>query len=314
MTPQERLTWLLSGDVSVQYRVRRELLHETPGQLASLRARIATEGWGKAILEKQRDEGWWGEGYYQPKWISTHYTLLDLMYLGMPPDTPGPKAAVTKTIETFLSDDGALNFAGGGHVSDDCVGAMFLGTACYFGGPSSALNLMADHLLKRRLADGGWNCSRDTPNTVHSSVHTTISCLEGLARFQKTHHGYRSREIKAALGEAEEFLLAHHLCWSHRTGEIMDKRMLMLSWPSRWYFDILRGLEYFADAGRPWDDRLKRALTVLESKRRTDGRWPVQARHPGQTHLEMEKTGEPSRWNTFRALKVLRAYSGGTGD
>ncbi|MEJ2512880.1 MAG: hypothetical protein P8Y72_14945 [Anaerolineales bacterium] len=52
------------------------------------------------------------------------------------------------------------------------------------------------------------------------------------------------------------------------------------------------------------------ALDYLDKKRRKDYTWPVQAKHPGQTHFEMEKTGGPSRWNTLRALRVLKHFDG----
>ena len=108
--------------------------------------------------------------------------------------------------------------------------------------------------------------------------------------------------------EAQEFILQHQLFLSDRTGEIIDKRFLMLSFPSRWKYDILRALVYFQACGHPFDLRMQPALDVLMSKRRKDGTWPVQAKHAGQTHFDMEKTGGASRWNTLRAMRVLQYF------
>lgn len=58
----------------------------------------------------------------------------------------------------------------------------------------------------------------------------------------------------------------------------------------------------------PYDPRMDDALRLLCAKRKTDGRWPLQAKHPGAVHFDMEKPGQPSRWNTLRALRVLKAY------
>ena len=91
---------------------------------------------------------------------------------------------------------------------------------------------------------------------------------------------------------------------------MIDKKWLMLSYPSRWKYDILRALDYFQSAGYEYDPRMQDALDVLVHKRRKDHTWPVQAKHPGQTHFEMEVTGGPSRWNTLRALRVLKQYGG----
>jgi len=86
--------------------------------------------------------------------------------------------------------------------------------------------------------------------------------------------------------------------------------MLMLSYPSRWRYDILRALDYFRSAGITYDNRMHDALDLLKKKRRPDGTWPLQARHPGETHFEMEVPGKPSRWNSLRAVRVLNHFGG----
>ena len=40
--------------------------------------------------------------------------------------------------------------------------------------------------------------------------------------------------------------------------------------------------------------------------KKSNGRWPLQKRTPGTPLVEMEKPGGDSRWNTLRALRVLR--------
>ncbi|MDY6866015.1 MAG: hypothetical protein SVY15_08620 [Halobacteriota archaeon] len=95
---------------------------------------------------------------------------------------------------------------------------------------------------------------------------------------------------------------------SHRTGEIIDKKMLMLSYPSRWRYDILRALDFFQEAGIDYDERMNPAIEILLKKRRKDGRWPLQMKHKGQVHFDMEETGKPSRWNTLRVMRVLRWF------
>jgi hypothetical protein len=96
-----------------------------------------------------------------------------------------------------------------------------------------------------------------------------------------------------------------------RTGEIIRPRCLLLSYPSRWSYDILRTLDYFGNAGVGYDPRMQDALEVLLQKRRKDGAWPLQAKHPGQVHFDMETPGHPSRWNTLRALRVLQQVGAG---
>ena len=166
---------------------------------------------------------------------------------------------------------------------------------------------MAEQVAGRAVAPPAvvtaWRANRQ--GAIHSSLHSTISVLEGIQEYGANNYGYRRAELELVAVEACEFILQHRLFLSDRTGKIIDKRMLMLSYPSRWRYDILRALDYFQFAGVDYDPRMQPALDVLLKKRRKDNRWPVQARHPGQTHFEMEKTGEPSRWNTLRAMRTL---------
>jgi hypothetical protein len=89
---------------------------------------------------------------------------------------------------------------------------------------------------------------------------------------------------------------------------VISERWKLFSFPPRWHYDVLRGLEYLTDAGVELDDRADEALALVESKRRSDGRWPLQNPHAGEEHFQMEDgAGKPSRWNTLRALRVLRS-------
>jgi len=188
-----------------------------------------------------------------------------------------------------------------------CINGMVLDLACYFALEEYLLTTIIDFLLQARLPGGGWNCLH-LQEAVHFSVHTTISVLEGLTTFLKAGYSYRVSEVKAAIASGQEYILSHKLYQSHRTGQPMDPKMTMLSFPSRWRFDILRGLDYFRFAGYLYDSRMDDAIKILLVKQRKDGTWPLQAKHPGQVHFDMEQIGKPSRWNTLRALRVLNHF------
>ena len=299
------LAWLLEGDVSIQYQVRRDLLGE---DRPALQRRIATEGWGAAFLARQNPDGHWGRGFYQPKWISTHYTLLDLMHLGLSPEHPAPKRAIERILAENLGADGGVNPSGRIPQSDVCINGMFLNYACWFRTAPDRLRSIVDYLVSVRMPDGGFNCRSNRSGAVHSSLHTTVSVLEGLLSYRAGGNDYRLDELEAIEAAAREFILMHRLFRSDHTGEVIDKRFLQLSFPPRWYFDILRALDYFRAAGVPYDHRIEDALEVLHKKRRADGAWPLQGKHPGAVHFDMEPAGKPSRWNTLRALRVLRIY------
>ena len=305
MDTQQIIDWLLAGDVAIQYQAHRDLLAtERP----DLRERIATEGWGARFLSFRKPEGHWGQRFYQPKWISTHYTILDLKNLAVSPVNEAIRESIGQVLRTLKARDGGILPIGPEKKSDVCVDGMFLNYASYFGAEEAELQSIVDLLLREHMPDGGFNCESNRQGAVHSSLHTTISVLEGILEYGRSGYTYRLDELQESAGQARSFLLEHKLFRSDRTGEIIDKKMLMLSYPSRWRYDILRALDYFRLAGVGYDPRLQDALDVLVRKRRKDRRWPVQAKHPGQTHFDMERTGGPSRWNTLRAMRVLRHF------
>jgi hypothetical protein len=301
----EVLIWLLDGDVAIQFQVYRDLLGE---HRPDLRARIANEGWGAAFLARQNADGHWGRGFYQPKWISSHYTLLDLMHLHLSPNHPAPQRAIDRILTENLGADGGVNPGKTIPQSDVCVNGMFLNYACYFGTYQEVLRVIIDFIIDQWMPDGGFNCRSNRSGAVHSSLHSTISVLEGLLEYECGGYTYRLDELRRIALQAQEFILQHRLFRSDHTGEVIDKRFLLLSYPPRWYYDVLRALDYFRAAGTPYDPRMADAFEILVNKRRSDGRWPLQGKHPGQTHFEMEPGGKPSRWNTLRTLRVLRYY------
>jgi len=306
-TPVEHqlLTWLLEGDVSIQYQVHRDLLFS---EQPRLRERIATEGWGAEFLGFRKKEGHWGRAFYQPKWISTHYSILDLKYLGISPSLQEIKESVIIIVRNHKGIDGGINPARTIQQSDVCVNGMFLNYASYFKIPESGLTSVVDFIISEQLQDGGFNCEATRYDAVHSSLHSTISVLEGILEYVANGYSYRVPELKRIEVQAREFILQHKLFRSDHTGEIIDKRMLMLSYPSRWRYDILRALDYFQFAGINYDPRMQDAFDILMNKRRKDNKWPLQAKHPGKVHFDMEKPGEPSRWNTLRAMRVLKHF------
>ena len=304
------LNWLLSGDPSIAYQTLRDLVDSSPEDVKWERDRIENEGWGSMFLERANPEGGWGRDYYMPKWISTHYTLLDLKNLGINTGIPIIHKSIDQIFRLPLGIDGGYNIAKTVPYSDVCVNGMMLNIAAYFRRSGDELKPIVDYLLDMQLSDGGWNCNYYTGESFHSSLHTTIGVLEGLNEFLINDYEYDHDEIREAMDRAHRFMLRHQLYKSDHTGAVIDRKMLMLSYPSRWKYDILRCMDYFRAAGVKPDKRMLPAIDIIRKKRRSDGTWPVQAKHPGQVHFDMEKTGGPSRWNTLRALRVLAAYPG----
>ena len=130
--------------------------------------------------------------------------------------------------------------------------------------------------------------------------------MEGIIEYQKRGYQYRLKDLLDAYDSCLEFILIHQLFLSDRTGRIIHKDFLRLSYPNRWRFDILSALDHLQYAGVGWDNRLQASLDVLLKKRNKDGTWNLQAKIPGQVHFDMEIPGKPSRWNTLRALRIIK--------
>ena len=302
------IQWLLDGDVSIQYQTWRDLLGE---DRPDLQERILKEGWGAQFMKARHPEGHWGQGYYQPKWTSSHYSLLDIRNLCPVQDHPLIRESIQLILDTRKSDDGGVNPGKTIEQSDVCINGMMLNISAYFRMDQEDLTSMVDFLLKEHMADGGFNCRSNRSGARHSSLHTTLSVMEGIHEYQRQGYTYRLTELMDAYQASLEFILLHQLYIYDRTGAIIHPAFLRLPYPYRWKYDILRALDHFQDAGIPWDDRMRPAMDVLLNKRRKDGTWPVQAKYPGQVHFDMEKAGGPSRWNTLRALRVMKRYQPG---
>lgn len=301
---EQTTAWLLDGDAAIRWQTMQDLLDASPAAVAAERAKVATSGWGKQLLDLRDPQGTWASGLYSPKWTSTTYTLLLLYRCGLDPAT----SAATQSVELLWNgaayyDDG-LTCAKTIRFPEACVTSMYIMLARYFGFKDDRVEAALDWLLANQLEDGGWNCRNVRSGDLHSSFHTSILALEALAVVQRSEPQRSS--IRLALDRGREFFLAHRLFKSHRDGRIVDPVFAQLSFPPRWHYDILRGLDHFQTVSAPRDDRYLDALSVLRDRRRSDGLWPVQHKHSGRVWFDMESGRQPSRWNTLRALRVGR--------
>lgn len=305
MTEQAVLDWLLAGDAAVRYQATRDLLGRDD---VGLQALIATEGQGAALLAARGADGHWGRGFYQPKWTSSHYTLLELKNLGVPPTTAAARETVALILGANRVADGGLNPTATVCHSDACVNGMALGYCAYFGGDADQLATIVDFLLSQRMPDGGFNCQSNRSGARHAALNSTTCVVEGITAYERAGYTHRLGELLEARARSAELLLAHRLFRSHRTGEVIRAEFLRLHYPTRWYYDVLRGLDALREAGARDDQRMADALAVLTQRRRDDGRWVVNRAYPGRTHVQPEPAGKPSRWVTLLAKRVLRTY------
>ena len=301
--------WLLDGDPAIRWQVMRDLTHEPAAVIAAERSRVATEGWGARLLALQAPDGLWGGRPWSQDWTDTFHVLELLRRFGLDPTSEQARRAVGLVREHVVWRGGAPvetpwadNRFFEGEV-EPCINGNVVATGSYFGVDMASL---VERLLSEQLTDGGWNCEVEN-GAVVSSFGTTINVLEGLLEHERAIGG--SDEVASARRRGEEYMLDRRLFRRKSTGEVIDETWLQFSFPPWYFYDVLRGLDYLRDAGVEGDERVAEATEVVEGNRAADGRWPLQNVHEGESHFELEGgEGQPSRWNTLRAMRVLNWF------
>lgn len=293
--------WLLDSDPAIRFQAMRDLADASSGALAAERARIPDEGLGAKILAHQERGGSWRRAD-TPDWLPTLFTMQLLRATGVDPADPAVDSAVARLAQGFRwhEEFGKKPFFEG--EVEPCINGGVLALGAYFGRPTESL---ARRLVSEQLADGGWNC--EAPKSSRSSFHTTICVLEGLLEYERAVGP--APETAAARRRGEEYLLERRLFRRRSTGEMASPKFLEFAFPPRYEYDVLRSLDYFRAAGVLPDARMSDAVRVVESRRRPDGRWLLDRSHTEAITVSIgESVREPSRWNTLRALRVLRWY------
>jgi len=327
------IDWLLDSDPAIRWQVMRDLTDAPEDLVAVERARVVGEGWGARLLALQQPHGqwpagtptfssddaaakeWWQslgperQGTLFPVWKATTWSLMLLTAFGVQPDSAAMRQAIGLVREKVKWEhDGEPFFDG---EVEPCINGRTVALGAYFGVDVAPI---VDRLLGEQMADGGWNCEQENGST-RSSFHTTIDVLEGLLAYERA-VGNEPKVAEARL-HGHEYLLERRMFRRLSTGQVIDHdrktggpaAWTQFSYPTYWHYDVLRGLDYLRAADVTPDDRLTEAIDLVRSKCDGDGRWPLENPHPGELHFAIDAgEGEPSRWNTLRAMRVLRWY------
>jgi hypothetical protein len=305
---KHQVDWLLDSDPAIRWQVLRDLTDAAPDEVAAERARVEHEGWGARLLALEGTDGLWDGGACFPAsyrggepgqpWTATMHTLQSLQILGLVPTSDAARRAIA-----LVAENGRWEHAGQRYFDGEvepCINGRTIVTGAYFGVDVAPI---VARVLDERLADGGWNCEAEN-GSVRSSIDTTINVLDGLLEFERATGG--SAAVREARRSGEEYLLERGLFRRRSTGEVVDAAYLDFAFPYYWRYDVLRALDYFRGAGAEPDERMAEAVQIVRSKRQADGRWLLDRVHPGRVHFALEgDVGQPSRWNTLRALRVL---------
>jgi hypothetical protein len=271
---------------------------------------------GTPAFSSRAGEKWWyslgpaRQGTLFPAWTSTTWSLVLLRAFGLDPGSAAARHAVALVRENIRWEHDTEPFFAG--EAEPCINGRTVALGAYFGVDVAPV---AERLLGEQMADGGWNCEQDNGST-RGSFHTTIEVLEGLLEYERA-AGTAPGVTKARL-RGQEYLLKRRMFRRLSTGQPIgqDRKTngpaawTQFSYPTFWHYDVLRGLDYLRAAGATPDGRVVEAIELIRSKRDADGRWPLENPHPGELHFAIDDgAGKPSRWNTLRAMRVLRWYA-----
>lgn len=302
--------WLLDSDPALRWQVQRNLLGAPDEVWQATRARVATEGFGAELLSHQDADGQWAGGSFFPAgfsfegdpgqpWTATTWVLKDLREWGL--DASALAGTAEKLARTRWDYDDLPYW--GGEV-DVCINSWTLSAGLWLGADVDGI---VDWFLTHQLDDGGWNCEWVDGSTV-SSYHSTLNALIGLLDYQiATGDAARVRDARHA---AEEYLLKRDLFRRLSTGEPFYERVFSLAHPRRWCYHVLAAADYFRAAnladGTPPDPRMAEAMENIRGQRQPDGRFLQGFRLRGDVWVHEDvPTGEPSKWVTLQATRVL---------
>jgi len=306
--------WLLDSDPSIRWQAMRDLIGAPANEVTAERARVATEGAGARLLALQGGDGRWGGVAWNRGWNSTMHVLSLLRELGLDPASDQARRAVGLVRDRVTwhgcgppECEGNPFFAG---ELEPCINGQVAASGAYFG---QDVRGIVDRLLSEQLPDGGWNCEAASGST-RSSFNTTICVLEALLEYEQA--GGSSAEVTEARLRGQDYLLERRMFRRRSTGEVIERdrkggaKWTRFAFPTWWHYDLLRGLDYLRRVGVVPDERVAEAIELVESKRDSDGRWPLETRHRGTMAVDVDQgEDQPSRWNTLRALRVLDWYS-----
>ncbi len=333
------IDWLLEeSNPSVRYFTLRDIVGkpEDDDELIAARRAIPESATIREILKKQSSEGYWEhpKSPYLPKYKSSYWTIMVLGLLGMDNTTEKVKKAC-EFIFQFQHDAGGFSCSS---VDDalrkyeyrrrkgkqlpsrnEFVPSFIFESqlSCLTGNVAAALIRIGyadDPRVKKALEwlvrvqnkDGGWLCPywKAHVRDWHGCFMGTICSLEAFSEIPRSKF---TEEMKDAASRGAEFLLKHRLFKAeHHDYKVINHAWLESSFP--WFagYNILRGLDVLTKLGYVKDERLNDAVEALMQKRQSDGKWILENSPAGRMQANIEVKGQPSKWITLIALRVLK--------
>jgi hypothetical protein len=312
------LSWLLEDVQSgVKYLALRELVELPKDDSELLRAKCVayTTGQIGKILKHMKPEGYWNNpgGGYSPKYYSTVWSLMLLAQLGASVhDDKRIDTACKYYLDHAISPDGSISHNGTRSGTFDCLQGNMCSALTDLGYQDKRLTNTYEWMAKSELGDVTYYSNKCGPNFM-CGANAKQPCAWGavkvLLALGKISESKRTPDMKKAIQKGIDFLLAiDPMTAKYPTvnNAKPNGSWWKLGFPTFYCTDLLQLAEAVTLAGHGHDPRLKNTIDFIMSKQDTDGRWKLEHDYAGKTWGGFGKKGEPSRWVTIRALKVLK--------
>jgi len=321
------IPWLLEKDnSSVRYLTLTQLLGKSVAdrKVQEAKQNIMKIGSIPDILAKQKPGGFWEKHedfYLRTKYKGTVWQLIILAELG----ADGQDPRIQKAVEFILAisqdrQSGGFSYDGtqknGGQHSKvlPCLTGNMAWSMIKFGYlDDPRIQQGIDWIVRhQRYDDGILTPPKGWPYEKLEKCWGRHTCISGVAKALKALAEIppekRTREVKLCLEEGSEFLLKHHIYKrSHNLRRVSKPKWLKLAFPTVWDTDVLEILEILIKLGYR-DRRMQDALDLIISKQTEEGWWLLEQTYNGRFQVNIEQKGKPSKWITFRALKVIKDF------
>jgi len=328
MIREQTLSWLLEEEnPSVRYLTLKDLCGraDEDAEVRRAKAAIATRGLVPEILQRQGTDAYEATlgRFYTRKYQGLVWQLILLAELRaeVTPTLRGHceyllEHAQERTAGGFSQNTSAR--VGGGRISEviPCLTGNLVFALLRLGYQGderleSAIAWLVGHM---RLNDGVLETPQDPPYDRYEICWGRHTCLMGVVKTVKAlaelPASDRTPEILTTLRRCVEFLLIHHICRrSHNPRRLSKPGWLKLSFPLMYQTDILEILDVLVRLGVR-DPRMEEAVGIVRGKMNERGRWCNENDYVNQRLLvQVEHSGEESKWLTLRALRMLEGYA-----
>ncbi len=321
--------WLLGEDnPSVRFFTLTELLERPSNdpQVIAARQAIMTTGPVPTILAEQHPHGYWvepGHGY-GPKYRSTVWSVIYLAQLGANGTDPRVRAGCEYVLTHTLASTGAFSGTGTPMGAIHCLNGNLCAALLDLGWLGDerldrALEWEARAILGEGIAPAG---DKSTPLRYYSGTtgpgfacgaNNKLPCAWGAVKamlaFAKLPEPARTPLIRRAIEAGLDFLLSrdpavadYPMGWNDKPSGNWRK----FGFPLFYVTDTLQNLEVLMRFGLAADPRLRAAIALVRSQQDAQGRWALRYHYTGKTWIDPEEKGQPSKWVTLRALRVLK--------